>query len=80
MKQVENLLSEMTVEQKAPLIKILSSNNQDSKSISEKLSKLLLPVKGFWQTPLSYKEFLEKIAEKNNEKLDFSKNILNIRN
>lgn len=76
MKQVENLLSEMTAEQKAPLIKILGLKDKDSKSILERLSKILLPVKGFWQNPLSYKEFLEKIAEKNNEKLEFSKNIV----
>lgn len=76
MKQVENLLSEMTAEQKAPLNKILGLKDKNSKSILERLSKILLPVKGFWQNPLSYKEFLEKIAEKNNEKLEFSKNIV----
>lgn len=51
---------------------------KDSKSIIERLSKILLPVKGFLQNPLSYKEFLEKIAEKNNEKLDFPKKIASI--
>lgn len=98
MKQVENLLSEMTYKQKEPLIKILGiketeisgknekfqnlmlhnylKNNYDSDIIVQ-LSKILLPVKGLWQTPLTYRQFIEKLASRNSENINFSEGVTN---
>lgn len=72
MKYLLNLLSEMSAEQKEPIVKILGLKNNSDEKIIEKLSKVLLPVAGFWQTPLTYNQFVEKIAEENNEKVDWS--------
>ncbi|QCE40229.1 hypothetical protein [Psychroserpens sp. NJDZ02] len=72
MKHIETLLTEMTIEQKAPIVKILGLKSNNNKLINEKLSKILLPVGGFLQTPLNYNQFVEKIATANNEKIDFS--------
>lgn len=71
MKSLDNLLSQMTTDQKAPIIKILGLKTNDNISIKEKLSKILLPAGGFLQTPLNYNQFLNKIAEKNSEKINF---------
>lgn len=75
MKHIETLLTEMTIEQKLPVLKILELKSNDNKLIIEKLSKILLPVGGFLQTPLSYSQFVEKIANANNENIDFSLDI-----
>ena len=72
MNSIDNLLSQMTTEQKAPIVKILGLKYNENKSIKEKLSKILLPAGGLWQTPLTYNQFIYKIAEKNNEKIDLS--------
>lgn len=72
MKYIETLLTEMTIEQKAPIVKILGLKNNDNKSIIEKLSKVLLPVGGFLQRPLNYNQYIEKIASANNENINFS--------
>lgn len=77
MKHVETLLTEMTIEQKEPIVKILELKRNDDKLIIEKLSKILLPVGGFWQKPLNYSQFIEKIASANNEKIDFSQGVVN---
>ena len=72
MKDIDSLLSEMTIEQKAPIVKIFGLKTNDNKSIIEKLSKVLLPVGGLFQTPLNYSQFIEKIAIHHNEKPDYS--------
>lgn len=72
MESIDNLLSLMTNEQKAPIVKILGLKTNENNKIKEKLSKILLPAGGFLQTPLTYNEFIQKIAEKYNEKIDFS--------
>lgn len=72
MKHVDILLNEMTVEQKAPIVKIFGLKSNDNESILDKLSKILLPAGGFLQTQLNYNQFVEKIASKNSEKIDFS--------
>lgn len=72
MKHIETLLTEMTIEQKTPIVKILGLKSNDNKLIIEKLSKILLPVGGLWQTPLNYSQFVEKIATSNNENINFS--------
>lgn len=72
MKSIDNLLSEMTIEQKAPIVKILGLKSNDNNLITEKLSKILLPAKGLFQSPLNYNEFLLKIAKANNEEVDFT--------
>jgi hypothetical protein len=77
MKHIETLLAEMTREQKEPIVKILGVKSNENKLIIEKLSKILLPVGGLWQTPLSYTQFVEKIASANNKKIDFSLGIAN---
>lgn len=77
MKQIETLLTEMTIEQKAPIVKILGLKSDDNKLIIEKLRKILLPVGGLLQTPLNYSQYVEKIASANNEKIDFSLGIAN---
>lgn len=77
MKYIEILLTEMTIEQKAPIVKILGLKNNDNKTIIDKLSKILLPVGGFLQTPLNYNQYIEKIASENNEDIDFSLGIAN---
>lgn len=77
MKHIDILLNEMTIEQKAPIVKILGLKSNENKSILEKLSKILLPVGGFFQTPLNYNQFVQKIASENNEKIDFSLGIGN---
>ena len=77
MKHIESLLTEMTVEQKAPIVKILGLKSNENNLIIEKLSKILLPVGGLWQKPLNYNQFVEKIAIVNNEKIDFSLGIVN---
>ncbi len=66
----------MTIEQKAPIVKILGLKSNDNNIIIEKLSKILLPVGGFWQTPLNYSQFIEKIASANDENVDFSLGIV----
>ncbi|WP_165750537.1 hypothetical protein [Cellulophaga sp. Z1A5H] len=76
MKHIETLLSEMTIEQKAPIVKILGLKNNDNNLIIEKLSKILLPVGGFLQTPLNYKQIIEKIASDNNQNIDLSLGII----
>ncbi len=77
MKYIEILLTEMTIEQKAPIVKILGLKNNDNKSIIDKLSKILLPVGGFMQTPLNYNQYVKKIASENNENINFSLGIAN---
>lgn len=72
MKSIENLLSQMTSEQKAPIVKILGLKINDNDAIKEKLSKILLPAGGILQSSISYNQFLQKIAEQNNEKIDLS--------
>jgi len=77
MKYIETLLTEMTIEQKAPIVKILGLKSNDNKSIIDKLSKVLLPVGGFLQTPINYNQYVEKIASENNENINFSLRIAN---
>lgn len=77
MEHIESLLSEMTIEQKAPIVKILGLKSVDDRLILEKLSRILLPVGGFLRTPLNYSQFVEKIASANSENIDFSLGITN---
>lgn len=77
MKYIDILLTEMTIGQKAPIVKILGLKSNDNQSIIDKLSKIILPASGFLQTPLTYNQFVEKIASKNDEKIDFSLGIAN---
>ena len=47
MKNVLNLLQEMTPKQKEPLAKILGLKDQSDSEIIKKFSKMLLPAKGW---------------------------------
>lgn len=73
MKNVLNLLQEMTPEQKEPLAKILGLKDQSDSEVIKKFSKMLLPAKGWLQEPMNYDQVLKAIAEKNDEVIDFSK-------
>ena len=77
MEFVKQLLEQMTADQKAPVVKILGLKSNNSTDITKSLSRILLPGKGLWQTPMSYNQIIGKIAVKNNEKADFSKGIAN---
>lgn len=72
MKYIDILLTEMTIEQKMPIVKILGLENIENKSIINKLSEILLRFGGLGQTSLTYNQFIEKIASKNDEEIDFN--------
>lgn len=76
MTNILTLLQEMNVEQKQALVKILGLKKTDDQEIALKISKILLPAKGWLQEPMTYKQFIISIAEKNNETADFSKGIV----
>ena len=78
MEYIKALLSEMTIEQKAPIVKILGLKSNDNKLIIDRLSKILLPVGGFLQTPLNYSQFIKKIASANNQNIEFSSGIASV--
>ena len=73
MKNVLNLLQELTPKQKEPLAKILGLKDQSDSEIIKKFSKMLLPAKGWLQEPMNYDQVLKSIAEKNDEVIDCSK-------
>lgn len=76
MKNILNLLQEMTPEQKEPLSKILGLKHQSDSEIIKKFSKMLLPAKGWLQEAMNYNQMLKSIAEKNDEVINFSKGTL----
>lgn len=76
MTNILTLLQEMNLEQKQALVKILGLKKTDDLEIASKISKILLPAKGWLQEPMNYKQFISSIAEKNNESTDFSKGIV----
>jgi hypothetical protein len=77
MKQIQNLLQEMTLEQKEIFVKILGLKKSDDQEILTKISKILLPAKGWLQDGMTYEQFLTSIAENNNEKINFSDGVVN---
>ena len=62
----------LTKEEKQVLFKIFRIKMDENavSKLQNKLGKLLLPAGGLFQTKLSYEETIEKIAKKNNIKLD----------
>ena len=63
MKSLENLFELLNEEEKLPLYKLLGIEKQNNEAIIIKLSKAILPVGGIFQTKLTYKELLEKLAK-----------------
>lgn len=76
MNNVLHLLQEMTPKQKEPLAKILALKDTSDSEILTKLSKMLLPAKGWLQEPMDYPQILKSIAHKNGETIDFNKGIV----
>ena len=67
MNHVLTLLQEMTPKQKEPLAKILGLKVNSDSEIILKFSKLLRPLKGWFQDPMTYSQILNSIAKRNNE-------------
>lgn len=62
--ELESFVSELSEREKEPLMRLLNCSKSDAQSISRKVSKLILPAKGFLQSTPNYRRFLEKIAQK----------------
>jgi uncharacterized protein YaaW (UPF0174 family) len=71
MKNVTYLLENFDQKELSVLHKLLNTKENNIQQIEYQLSKILLPVGGYFQQTLSYTEFLKKIASHNNVSLSF---------
>lgn len=70
MKALENLFELLNEEEKLPLYKLLGIDKQNNEAIIIKLSKAILPVGGIFQSKLTYRTLLEKLAKHHDINID----------
>lgn len=76
MKNVTYLLENFDSNELSVLHKLLKTKDNNIQQIEFKLGEILLKMGGFFQKPLSYAEFINKIASHNNIKLNFESGII----
>jgi hypothetical protein len=69
MKNISYLLHKLTFEELSALHKILGTKNNGVNQILDNFGKILLPVNGYLQSPLTYSQILQKIALNKNIQL-----------
>lgn len=78
MKALENLFELLNEEEKLPFYKLLGIDKQNNEAIIIKLSKAILPVGGIFQSKLTYKELLQKLAKHHDINIDIKKSEVEI--
>lgn len=76
MKNITYLLENFDSNELSVLHKLLDTKENNIQQIEFKLGEILLKMGGFFQKPLSYAEFINKIASHNNITLNFESGII----